>query len=462
MKKSIALVLSIVMLLVLAVGCTQTPAATSNAPATSTAPVESTAPATSAPAQEVTITYQTVSATDMFTKGFAEYQKTHPNVKLEVQASDAQQYNAKVIAEAQTKTMPDVMWWQAKQYVGAESTGAFLETTDLINTQFKDRFVDGTFSMAKSSDGKIFCLPCEMQIQGFLVNTALFQKYNVAIPQTFDDLLAAAKTFKDNGVTLFGNGTKDQWPTWGWYHWFELWGVNENKDAIYKDHSMKFADSDAATALKKMIELYNAGAFPVDDSTITYEQTKTLFLDQKCAMMTTSTDWLTGIVGSDLDKAGSIQYNFGATFADSKYDQNTCVKMMGNGYGIRADITDEKKAILLDYFDWFYGNGGANIAILDGLVLPVKFDVTATITPLTQSILDLTLKTTRTGIITTDYAAYDMWGDNVDIWLESGQYLATMVNGCIDGSISSSDLPDALAHYDGLIDNAIKAYAALK
>jgi len=125
----------------------------------------------------------------MFTKAFAEYQKTHPNVKLDAQASDAQQYNQKIIAEAQTKTLPDVLWWNAKEFFGAASTGAFLDMSDIIGTQFKDRFVDGTFTMATASDGKIWCLPCEMQIQGFLVNTALFKQLNVAVPQTFDDLL---------------------------------------------------------------------------------------------------------------------------------------------------------------------------------------------------------------------------------------------------------------------------------
>jgi hypothetical protein len=190
--------------------------------------------------------------------------------------------------------------------------------------------------------------------------------------------------------------------------------------------------------------------------------TKTLLLNQQCASMTTSTDWLTDIVGSDLDKSGAIQYWFGVTIPDSPYDQNTCVKMVGNGYGISSKVSAEKQAAILDFFDWFYSDAGANIALADGLTLPISFNVTTETTPLIDSILDLTMNTTRTGIITTDYAAYNRWGQNVDIWLESGQMLGTMVNGCIDGSITEADLPEYLADYDTAVANAIQAYAQLE
>lgn len=466
MKKTIVLVLCIAMLLTLIAGCAKTPGdegTPSGESASSETSAGESATSSEVTDQEITITYQTVSATDMFTKAFAVYQETHPNVKLDVQvAADAQAYNGKVVAQCETKTLPDVTWWNGAQFAGSFGTGAFLDLTDIIDNQFKARFLDGSFLMSTTAEGVKTCFPCEMQIQGFLVNTDLFEQYNLELPETFDELLNCAEVFAANGITLFGNGSGDTWPTWGWYHWFELWGINEQGEDLYGNGSLKFSDSDAKQALYKMIELYDAGAFPANNSTITYDMTKNLFLTGQCASMTTSTDWLTDIVGSDLDKSGAIQYWFGATFPDSTYDQNTCVKMVGNGYGISSSVSEEKLAVILDFFNWFYSNAGANIALADGLTLPCSFAATAEITPLVASILDLTMNTTRTGVITTDYAAYNRWGQNVDIFLESALYLGTMTNGCIDGSITAADLPEYLANYDTYVANAIDAYAALE
>ena len=210
----------------------------------------------------ITISYQTPSKSDMFVTAFTKWAADNaPNVTLDVQVVDNDSYIAKSLAAAQSGTVADVMWWNARQYVGNWSTGAWLDLSQYFNSTFKDRFVDGTFLMSKTADGVNTCFPCEMQIQGFLVNTALFQQYNVTVPETFDDALTAAKTLKADGVTLFGNGTGDKWPTWGWYHWFELWGINEEADDIYTTHTLKFADS-TRDCSRQMIEMHDGRRIP--------------------------------------------------------------------------------------------------------------------------------------------------------------------------------------------------------
>ena len=304
MKKILAVVLALTMLFALVAGCSKS---TTGTTATTAADTTATTAATTASAKATTISYQTPSKSDMFVTAFTKWAADNaPNVTLDVQVVDNDSYIAKSLAAAQSGTVADVMWWNSRQYVGNWSTGAWLDLSQYFNSTFKDRFVDGTFLMSKTADGVNTCFPCEMQIQGFLVNTALFQQYNVTVPETFDDALTAAKTLKADGVTLFGNGTGDKWPTWGWYHWFELWGINEEADDIYTTHTLKFADSDAKTALDKLIEMHDAGGFPDNNSTITYDMTCANFLSGTCAMMTTSADWLTNIIGTDLDKADDV------------------------------------------------------------------------------------------------------------------------------------------------------------
>lgn len=54
-------------------------------------------------------------------------------------------------------------------------------------------------------------LPFANNASGILYNPAIFAKYGVAVPQTWDQLIAAADTFKAHGVAPFYMALKDSW-----------------------------------------------------------------------------------------------------------------------------------------------------------------------------------------------------------------------------------------------------------
>lgn len=54
-------------------------------------------------------------------------------------------------------------------------------------------------------------LPFANNASGVLYNPEIFAKYGVAVPETWDDLIAAADTFKANGVNPFFMTLKDAW-----------------------------------------------------------------------------------------------------------------------------------------------------------------------------------------------------------------------------------------------------------
>ena len=54
-------------------------------------------------------------------------------------------------------------------------------------------------------------MPFAANASGLLYNEELFAQYDVAVPQTFDQLIAAAEKFKANGVTPFYGMLADNW-----------------------------------------------------------------------------------------------------------------------------------------------------------------------------------------------------------------------------------------------------------
>lgn len=58
----------------------------------------------------------------------------------------------------------------------------------------------------------LYALPLEMNIEGIWYNKKLFALYGIKEPQTWDELLLSAETFKRNGVQPFALAGKEKWP----------------------------------------------------------------------------------------------------------------------------------------------------------------------------------------------------------------------------------------------------------
>ncbi len=66
-------------------------------------------------------------------------------------------------------------------------------------------------ALGAGGKGEVNGVPFAANASGLLYNEDLFAKHDVAVPKTFDELIAAAKKFKDAGVTPFYGMLADAW-----------------------------------------------------------------------------------------------------------------------------------------------------------------------------------------------------------------------------------------------------------
>lgn len=141
------------------------------------------------------------------------FENEHPNVTIEAVATQEVEYqNNKLKVAAATGSQSDVfMCWgggYAKAYVDA---GVVLPLDDLMDKNgTKDELLDGTLTYG-TYDGKTYGLPLKQWAGALFCNEELFNEHNVKIPETFDELLEAVKTFRAAGVTPMVLGAKEGW-----------------------------------------------------------------------------------------------------------------------------------------------------------------------------------------------------------------------------------------------------------
>lgn len=192
------------------------------------------------------------------------FEEEHPNVHIEAVATQEVEYqNNKLKVAAATGAQGDVfMCWgggYAKPYVDA---GVVLPLDDLMEEYgTKEELLEGTLTYG-TYDGKTYGLPLKQWAGALFCNEELFDEYEVKIPETFDELLAAVKAFRAEDVTPMVLGAKDAWHI----------GMIQNALAVrtegadYMNQALRgeatLNTEGIAKSAELLCELNEAGAFP--------------------------------------------------------------------------------------------------------------------------------------------------------------------------------------------------------
>ncbi|GGJ10725.1 sugar ABC transporter substrate-binding protein [Alicyclobacillus cellulosilyticus] len=169
-------------------------------------------------AQKVNITLwdiQTGQVQQVIKQMIDRFNQSHPDIHVQPQWFQNGPYKQKILIAMGAHNPPDIfMGWGGgilKSYIDA---GDVYDLTSDINKdpQWKNRFLPSVMKPV-TFNGHIYGVPYTgVQPVYFFYNKQLFQKYHVAIPKTWNQLLNAIKVFNKNGVIPITLGGKDLWP----------------------------------------------------------------------------------------------------------------------------------------------------------------------------------------------------------------------------------------------------------
>lgn len=409
----------------------------------------------------VTFTYQTFIGrkSDQVGATIDAYMQKHPNVKIEYQLLDHNTFQQKVLLMVQSNTLPDMFWDNGAHFVNyLTTTKSLLDLTPYFDPAFKSTFVKGALDAVTTPDGRIAAFPSNSEVQGWVWNKALFAKYGLKIPTTYAELKADVPVFKEHGIATIAYGSKEGWAVWGFEHWLVLWGIWQQADQIFKTHTLKAQDADFKQAYYAEAELHALGAFPPNNSTMSFDQAVSLFNTGKAAAITLPSDQLGKIIGQPLEK--DYVLNWGIIFTKSPYPQDLKVRDVPNGYGVGANVSKDpaKLKAIIDFNKWRYSAEGFPIALSVGSILPVNvpFDSSKLGNIMKQQI-GLIRDNSVVSTYNSDYAPYRAWGENTDLWtLGWGTIRGNLENSLMNGSMTAKDIPGQLAKMDTAIDEVLK------
>jgi len=349
---------------------------------------------TSAVASKTTITFMTnwpqASATTQYnltTSIINSYEAANPNVTINLTPMSPDPYKDKLKILASSNQLPDVgQTWAAGFMSPYISGGLFADLTSSL-APIKDTFVSGTLD-AYSSGGKSYAAPLELNITPIYYNKAIFAKYGLAVPTTFDQFKTVCATLQKNGLTPIALGNKD---TWTGALWFENLAIKVAGPQNYSNAvsgKIPFTSPDIVKAATEIQDLAKSGAFIKGFDGVSDDQAKADFTSGQAAMYLQGT-WDVGM-STDTTLPSSFTSNMGF-FNFPTYGTNADINSWIGGPGVGLFVANNSKVktqaeAFVAYFVQKWGQSSVQKAS-DISASKVSATAAASLSPMYQGVL---------------------------------------------------------------------------
>ena len=369
-----------------------------------------------------------------------QYTAENPHVTVEVEALQDEPYKQKFQSYVAGNELPDLcMVWGQPSFFQAVMEGGYV--AELNPDDYTDYgFFDGA-TADFSYDGKLYGLPRNQDLTALFYNQAIFDEYDVKVPETYDDLMAAAETFRENGVTPLSINGKDKWIL-NLFFQDLLVKVSGDQDTIYDaiDQETSFAgDPDIRKTAELYKDLVDAGLFQDSYISADYASAMNLFLQEESAMFYMGA-WEVGMASNEENSEHfreNVQVMTFPTVTEGEGKATDLVAWNGGGFAVSASSAVKDEAIaLLNYM--MLPDHWAKIGWETGNVVPGQ-DYSSFLTgnenQLQMTITDiLQQSTSMSGTTWNDYAPGE-WKTNCEQLMQ--EYSAGIVD--IDGFLTGLD-----------------------
>lgn len=319
----------------------------------------------------------------------AEFMQKHPELQIETESYPDQPYQQKMKIYATSGQLPD-----AFKYWSFSTLLKPLVDENLVMELKKDDFQGVNFlSGALESNilnDKLYGIPLSGDLWVIYYNKAMFDKFGVAVPTTFDELFAAAEVFKKNGIIPISSDGKDSWP---FSILFDNLVARYTGDFSYPTQAlqrkMKFTDEPFVKAAALMQKMTKDGLFQADLVTSDYGAARNLF-GQGAAAMYMMGSWELGLA-TDANFPEEFRQNVRAfkipVIAGEKGEVDQLMAWFGGNYVINAQTKNPELAV--EYVKYLTERVGALTWEKQAAFPAVKVQAGENDTPLAKDLLQI-------------------------------------------------------------------------
>lgn len=220
------------------------------------------------------------AAFEAVVKGF---EAANPDVKVKVNTFDHEGFKTSIRNFLSAQAPDVVTWYAGNRMAPFVNAGLFEDVSDLwakegLSEQLKS--ADASMTI----DGKKWGVPYTYYQWGIYYRKDIFARLGIAEPKTWDELLAACAKLKAANITPFAIGSKQTWPTAGWFDYLNL---RVNGYEFHMDLTagkVPYTDKRVAAVFDRWDELVKPGYFLANHPSYMWQEALPAFVKGEAAM----------------------------------------------------------------------------------------------------------------------------------------------------------------------------------
>ncbi len=220
------------------------------------------------------------AAFEALVKGF---EAEHPDIKVKIYTFDHEGFKTSIRNFLSAEAPDVVTWYAGNRMAPFVNAGLFEDVSDVWT---KEGLGDKLKSADKSMtiNGKKWGVPYTYYQWGIYYRKDVFAKLNIAEPKSWKELVDASAKLKAANITPFAIGTKQSWPTGGWFDYMNL---RVNGYEFHMDLTagkVPYTDKRVAAVFDKWDELVKPGYFLANHASFLWQEALAPFVKGDAAM----------------------------------------------------------------------------------------------------------------------------------------------------------------------------------
>ncbi len=211
------------------------------------------------------------------------FKAANPDINVTVNINDREAHKT-AIRNFLSADAPDVTSWYPGNRMGPfVDAGLFEPITDLWNSEGLNEDM-AAVEPTMTRNGEIWGVPYSYYQWGIYYRSDIFADLGIEEPQTWDELLAASQTLKDNGITPFTIGTKFLWTAAGVFDYINLRTNGYEVHNALTAGEIKYTDPRIVQTFENWKQLIDMGAFIDNHATMSWQDAVAPFANGEAAM----------------------------------------------------------------------------------------------------------------------------------------------------------------------------------
>ena len=280
-----------------------------------------------------------------------DYQKNvNPNFTWEYEMVASDNLQQKIATLAASNDLPDLFAYEAgaplSVLIDSGKVKNITEAVDEIGTA--DYLNSGAVELLKGLSGTddLYDLPLGLNVEGFWYNKALFEQAGCEVPTTWDELKAACEALKAYDDSIYPWGidmtTDEGQAAFAYYTW------NNGGGFVDDEGNWTLNSEQNVEAIQYAIDLVNSGYTNTDPANDTRYDLQDMFGAGKVAMLIAPNSLPTYIA------TGGNEVNYGVASIPSNTGESVSAGVMDRFMCFDNDYSDDEKAAISTFFDYFY------------------------------------------------------------------------------------------------------------